>query len=132
VQVREAMSATVLTIGPTHTLRQAAEQMSARKVGAAVVHDPDSEGPGILTERDVLDALAQGQDADVELVGDHLTPDAVVAMPDWDLDRAATTMLSGGFRHLVVCDGPDVVGVLSVRDIVRVWSAARDSSQAIA
>ena len=125
MQVRDAMSTEVLTIGPTHTLRQAAKQMTARKVGAAVVHDPDSEGPGILTERDVLDGLARDQDPDTELVGDHLTPDAVVATPDWDLDRAADAMLAGGFRHLVVCDDDDIVGVLSVRDVVRAWAQAR-------
>ena len=127
MQVSDAMSRTVLTIGPTHTLRQAAAQMAARKVGAAVVLDPESEGPGILTERDVLEALAEDQDPDREIVGDHLTPDAVVATPDWDLDRAAAAMLAGGFRHLVVCDEDDVVGVLSVRDIVRVWSESRPS-----
>lgn len=132
MQVRDAMSPDVLTIGPTHTLRQAATQMATRKVGAAVVHDPDSVGPGILTERDVLDSLGRGQDPDTEIVGDHLTPDAVVATPDWDLDRAAAAMLSGGFRHLVVCDSDDVVGVLSVRDIVRAWSATRSSAGVIA
>ena len=104
--VREAMSATVLTIGPTHTLRQAAKLMAERKVGAAVVLDPDGEG----------------QDVDVELCGDHLTRDAVTAMPDWDLGRAANAMVNGGFRHLVVTDGHEVVGIISVRDIVKVWS----------
>lgn len=128
MQVRDAMSSEVLTIGPTHTLRQAAKQMAARRVGAAVVHDPESEGPGILTERDVLKSLADGQDPDTEIVGDHLTPDAVVATPDWDLDRAAEAMLTGGFRHLVVCDPDEIVGVLSVRDVVRVWSSARKAS----
>jgi CBS domain-containing protein len=125
VQVRDAMSSDVLTIGPTHTLRQAATQMAARRVGAAIVHDPEAGGPGILTERDVLKSLADGQDPDSERVGEHLTPDAVVATPDWDLDRAAEAMLSGGFRHLIVCDGDDIIGVLSVRDVVRVWSQAR-------
>jgi CBS domain-containing protein len=128
VQVRDAMSSEVLTIGPTHTLRQAARQMAGRRVGAAVVHDPESEGPGIITERDVLKSLADGQDPDAELVGDHLTPDAVVATPDWDLDRAAEAMLNGGFRHLVVCDGDEIIGVLSVRDVVRVWSRVRSTS----
>ena len=130
MQVRDAMSSDVLTIGPTHTLRQAATQMAGRRVGAAVVHDPDAGGPGILTERDVLKSLADGQDPDTELVGEHLTPDAVVATPDWDLDRAAEAMLAGGFRHLVVCDGDDIVGVLSVRDVVRVWSAERAGARA--
>ncbi|MCU1693517.1 MAG: hypothetical protein JWM64_2608 [Frankiales bacterium] len=122
--VRDAMTSAVLTVGPAHTLRQAATQMADRKVGAALVMDPDADGPGILTERDVLLAVAAGQDPERELVGDHLTADAVSAEPDWDLERAAATMVRGGFRHLVVCDGPDVVGVLSVRDLVRVWSSA--------
>jgi CBS domain-containing protein len=116
------MSATVLTIGPTHTLRQAAKLMAERKVGAAVVLDPHGEGPGILTERDVHDAVGEGQHDDDELCGEHLTRDAVTALPDWDLGRAATAMVSGGFRHLVVTDGHQVVGIISVRDIVKVWS----------
>ena len=122
MDVRDAMSATVLTIGPTHTLRQAAKLMAERKIGAAVVLDPDGDGPGILTERDVLEAIAAGQDVDVEVCADHLTRDAVTALPEWDLGRAATAMVNGGFRHLVVTDGHDVIGVISVRDIVRVWS----------
>jgi CBS domain-containing protein len=123
VDVRHAMSPTVLSIGPTHTLRQAARLMAEHKVGAAVVLDPDADGPGILTERDVLEAVAEGQDPDVEVAADHLTPDAVTAMPEWDLGRAAAAMVAGGFRHLVVCEGSEVVGILSVRDIVRVVSA---------
>ena len=122
--VRDAMTAAVLTIGPAHTLRQAARLMAERKVGAAVVMDPDSEGPGILTERDALLAVAAGQDPEGEAVGDHLTPDAVSAEPDWPLDKAAAAMVAGGFRHLVVCEGAEVVGVLSVRDLVKTWSAA--------
>jgi CBS domain-containing protein len=120
MQVRDAMSPDVLTIGPDHTLRDAARRMSARKVGAAVVLDGDQDQPGILTERDILDAVGQGQDVDAERVADHLTSDIVVAHPDWRLDKAAAAMVAGGFRHLVVCDGSDVVGMLSVRDIVRV------------
>ncbi len=65
--VRDAMSTVVLTIGPPdHTLRQAARLMSARRIGAAVVHDPDTCGLGILTERDILDAVGSGQDPDTE------------------------------------------------------------------
>jgi CBS domain-containing protein len=122
---RDAMSSVVLTIGPTHTLREAARRMSERKVGAAVVIDPQHDHPGILTERDVLDAVAAGQDVDVELVHAHLTSDIVVAAPDWSLDQAAAAMVQGGFRHLVVYDAGEVVGMLSVRDIVGVWSAQR-------
>src|ERR671936_3107944 len=73
MQVRDGMSEVVLTVGPGHTLRQAAQLMAKRKVGAAVVMDPESEGPGIVTERDLLTSIAAGQDPDRELVGDHLT-----------------------------------------------------------
>ncbi|MDQ1685239.1 MAG: hypothetical protein QOC82_1976 [Frankiaceae bacterium] len=120
MQVRDAMSTDVLTIGPNHTLREAAARMSGRKVGAAVVLDPDHDQPGILTERDILDAVGAGQDVDAERVHDHLTSSIVVAAPDWPLTKAAVAMNNGGFRHLVVCQGQDVIGVLSVRDIVRV------------
>src|SRR5438270_14068238 len=118
--VSDAMSREVLTIGPTHTLREAATRMSSRKVGAAVVLDGDQDQPGILTERDILDAIAQGQDVDVERVQDHLTSDIVVASPDWPVEKAAAAMVGGNFRHLVVCRGSEIVGMLSVRDIVRV------------
>ncbi|MDT7570462.1 MAG: hypothetical protein QOE05_636 [Actinomycetota bacterium] len=120
--VRDVMSPAVVTVGPTHTMRQVAKVMAAKKVGAAVVHDPDADGPGILTERDMLEAIAEGQDPDTEPASSHLTRDAVVAAPDWPLLQAAQTMLSGGFRHLVVCEGDEVVGVLSVRDVLRAWT----------
>jgi CBS domain-containing protein len=120
MQVNDAMSTEVLTIGPAHTLREAAARMSSRKVGAAVVIDGDQDQPGILTERDILDAIGAGQDVDEERVQDHLTNDIVVAAPDWPLEKAAAAMVGGGFRHLVVCRGRDIVGMLSVRDIVRV------------
>jgi CBS domain-containing protein len=96
--------------------------MAERRVGAAVVMDPDAPGPGIITERDVLDAIGKGQDVDAEVVGEHLTGDVVYAAPDWSLEEAAVAMVRGGFRHLIVTDGSDVVGVLSVRDIVRCWT----------
>ena len=122
MQVRDGMSDIVLTVGPGHTLRQAARLMAARKVGAAVVIDPDGEGPGILTERDILVSISEGQDPDSELVRDHLTAELVFAAPGWSLEQAAAAMVRGGFRHLVVVDGGETVGVLSVRDIVRCWT----------
>lgn len=124
MHVRDAMSELVVTVGPTHTLRDAARAMSARHVGAAVVLDEDGGGPGILTERDILDALASGADPDSEIVGLHVTTDAVVADPGWSLEDAATTMVRGNFRHLVVTEGGQVIGVLSVRDVLRSGVAA--------
>jgi CBS domain-containing protein len=55
-------------------------------------------------------------------VGDHLVRDIVMAAPTWSLERAAAEMVRRRFRHLVVIDGADIVGILSMRDIVRVWT----------
>ncbi len=121
MRVRDGMSSVVLTVGPGHTLSQAARAMSERGVGAAVVLDPEQPGPGILTERDVLDSLGGGQDPGAEKVSDHLSANLTFANPEWSLERAAEAMVRGGFRHLVVIDGGDLVGILSMRDIVRCW-----------
>jgi CBS domain-containing protein len=122
MQVREGMSPAVLAVGPAHTLRAVAGLMSERKVGAAVVLDPDGHGPGIITERDILLSLGSGQEPDREQVADHLTQEVVFAAPDWSLEEAAAAMVRGGFRHLIVVEGGEIVGVLSVRDIVRCWT----------
>jgi CBS domain-containing protein len=122
MQVREGMSPMIVTAGPGHTLRDAARLMSQRSVGAAIVMDPEGHGPGILTERDILRSVGAGQDPDRELVAEHLTSEAVYAAPDWSLEEAAAAMTRGGFRHLIVVEGGETVGVLSVRDIVRCWT----------
>src|SRR5215210_5022229 len=115
------MSGVVLTINPGHSLREAAKAMADRSVGAAVVVDPEEPGPGIITERDVLQSIAAGQSPDSEKVADHLSGRLTFAAPDWSLERAAEAMVRGGFRHLVIVDGGEMVGILSMRDIVRVW-----------
>jgi CBS domain-containing protein len=124
MHVKDGMSSVVLSLGSGHRLREAARLMAERKVGAAAVLDPDRPGPGIITERDILLSVAAGQDLDQEVVGDHLTDQAIVAAPDWSLDQAAEAMVAGAFRHLLVIDGGDLVGVLSMRDIVRCWTEA--------
>jgi signal-transduction protein with cAMP-binding, CBS, and nucleotidyltransferase domain len=119
--VRDGMTETVLAIGPSHTLRDAAQAMCSRNVGAAVVLDPDAPGPSVITERDILQAVGRGEDPNRELVGDHLTSNLILAAPDWSLERAAATMVRGRFRHLVVYEGGELAGVLSMRDIMRCW-----------
>ncbi|MDG5805469.1 CBS domain-containing protein [Streptomyces ossamyceticus] len=128
--VRDAMSTVVLTIGPDHTLRQAAALMSARRVGAAVVLDPDAGGLGILTERDVLNSVGLGQSPDTERAHAHTTNDVVFAAPSWTLEDAARAMAHGGFRHLIVLDEAAPVGIVSVRDIIRCWAPARQHAPA--
>jgi CBS domain-containing protein len=118
------MSSVVLTIGPSHSLREAARLMAERNVGAAVVVDPESPGPGIVTERDILRSLAADDDPSTELVRDHLADNLISASPEWSLEQAAETMIEHGFRHLLVVSGSELVGVLSMRDIVRCWVRA--------
>ncbi len=129
MKVREGMSEVVLSVGPGHTIREAASAMHERRVGAAVVVDPEAQGPGVITERDVLRCVGAGQDPDTELVSDYLTADLVFASPDWSLERAAAAMVRGGFRHLVVVESGELVGMLSMRDIVRCWTADGATSE---
>jgi CBS domain-containing protein len=130
MNVRDGMTKVVLSVGPAHTLRQAARLMSAQRVGAAVVVDPTHPGIGILTERDILDSVGAGQDPDTEMVADHRTSDVVFASPEWTLEQAASAMAAGNFRHLIVVEDRDVAGLLSMRDIVRCWAGSGASATA--
>jgi CBS domain-containing protein len=120
--VKDGMSEVVVTVGPGHSLREAARLMAERKVGAAVVMDPDSPTPGIVTERDILESIGSGQDPEREQVQDHLTGELIVASPEWSLEQAAETMVENNFRHLIVINGGELLGILSMRDIVRCWT----------
>lgn len=122
MHVREGMSEVVLTVGPTHTLREAAAMMTEKGTGAALVSDDETPVPGIVTERDILTSIGHGEDPDAERVADHMSDSVIAASPDWSLEHAAAEMSRRGIRHLVVYDGPELVGVLSMRDIVRVWT----------
>ena len=129
MQVRDGMSQVSLTVGPSHTLRQAAAKMVEKGVGAALVTDGgESPMPGIVTERDLLISVGAGEDPDVEKVGDHMSEGVIAAAPDWSLERAAAEMSRRNIRHLVVFEHADPIGVLSMRDIVRVWTSAGATS----
>ena len=123
MEVREGMSKVVLTLGPGHTLRDAAKRMTEKGVGAAVVIDDEYPGPRIISERDILTSLGRGQDPDAERVADHMSDTLIAASPAWSLERAAMEMSQRHIRHLVVVEGGELIGVLSMRDIVRVWTS---------
>ena len=97
--------------------------MVEKGTGAALVTDAESPMPGIVTERDLLISIGSGEDPDVELVADHMSESVIAASPDWSLERAAAEMSRRGVRHLVVFEDAELVGVLSMRDIVRVWTS---------
>jgi signal-transduction protein with cAMP-binding, CBS, and nucleotidyltransferase domain len=129
MHVRDAMTNVVVTAGPAHTLREVARLMTARGVGAAVVIDEEQAGPCIITERDILRSVGSDEAPDEERVREHLTADVILARPDWLLEQAAIEMVRGGFRHIIVVDGGDVVGILSMRDIVRCWTTDGATSE---
>ena len=115
------MTSVLVTIGLEHTLRDAARKMTERNVGAAVIIDAELPGPAIITERDLLRSNGRGESMDEEKVKDHLSAQLIHADPDWSLERAAIEMTRGGFRHVIVVEGPEVIGILSMRDVVRCW-----------
>jgi CBS domain-containing protein len=118
MEIRDLVVRDLVTVGPAHTLAQAAKLMNAKRVGSAIVLTDES--PGILSERDVLRAVAEGADPNEATVGDYMTWNAIVATSEWDSLEAARTMLEHGFRHLVVLDGASTqeVGILSIRDLM--------------
>ena len=122
MEVREGMSSIVLAVGPGHTLRDTAAKMTEKGTGAALVFDDEAPAPRIITERDILIAIGSGMDPDEVTVADHMSESVISAAPDWSLERAADEMVKRGIRHLVVVDHGELVGVLSMRDIVRCWT----------
>jgi CBS domain-containing protein len=123
MEVRDGMSSVVLTVGPGHSLREAARMMTERGVGAAVVIDDEMPAPGVISERDIINSLGRGEDPDAERVAEHRSDSVISAAPDWSLERAAMEMSRRHVRHLVVVEGGELVGVLSIRDIVRCWTS---------
>jgi CBS domain-containing protein len=119
MQVGKIMSAVTAVVGPEHTLRQAAERMVQHKTGAAIVLDQSLPGPHVITERDLLHVVAAGLSVDTERVGDHMNNAVITAAPTWSIAQAAALMVSHGVRHVLVFDGDALVGVLSMRDVVR-------------
>jgi CBS domain-containing protein len=112
------MSRDLLSVEPGLALSEVAKRMVAKDVGAVLV----TEGKrlvGILTERDVLRAVARGVDESTT-VADWMTPDPETLDPDESTEHAAVLMIHGGFRHLPVTEGDEVVGMLSIRDLMRV------------
>jgi len=131
VRVKDAMSADLLVVGTAVTVAEAARLMLKRHVGAAVVVDERIPGPGIITERDVMRAVADRRDPEATPVEACMTFEARTATTNWDLDTAAEEMIKGHFRHLVVVDEQgSMVGLVSMRDIVRARTRTAPASEA--
>ena len=112
------MTRDLLTVEPGEPLAEAAKRMASRGVGAVIVLE-DGRLSGILTERDLLKAVAGGL-REGALVSEWMTRHPETVESDDATDHAASLMIHGGFRHLPVVDGGELVGILSIRDLMRV------------
>ena len=107
----------LVTVDPATTLRRAAKVMTDRGVGCAVVVENENVA-GIVTERDILRSIAEDGRMDDVTVNDVMTRDVVSGAPGWELLKAVHTMTEGGFRHLLVMEMDDPVGIVSLRDLM--------------
>jgi CBS domain-containing protein len=107
----------LVTVDPSSSLRRAAQVMTDRGVGCAIAVE-DERVAGIITERDILHAVAKELNVDTTTVADVMTRDVVSGAPGWDLIKAVKTMTDGGFRHLLVMEMDDPVGIVSLRDLM--------------
>jgi len=107
----------LVTVEPGTTLHRAAHSMTDREVGAAVVIEREKV-VGIITERDVLRAVAAGSNVEETTVEDVMTRGVVSGAPGWDLIKAVKTMSERGFRHLLVMEMDEPVGIVSLRDLM--------------
>ncbi len=118
VTLRDFMtSGDVLTIEPSATLGEAARALRKRDVGAAVVVE-GGEVVGIFTERDLLRAIADSRHPDVGQVHSYMTPDPVTLPPHHSPSEAAQIMNERRFRHIPVMEGGELVGIVSIRDLM--------------
>jgi CBS domain-containing protein len=119
MNIQEVMDTELPTIAPETTLREAAQRMSGRNVGAALILDAAiGSYLGIITERDLLTAIAAGDDPDVRRVADSATSNIVSVLADASLEQAAEKMIEGGFRHLLVVTNGDAIGIVSMKDLI--------------
>jgi CBS domain-containing protein len=114
--VGEVMNRDLITVDPATTVAEAATVMGGKHVGSALVMD-DGRLSGIFTERDIVRALGEHFDAAGHPVSHWMTANPRTIGPDDSTDQALEMMLSGGFRHLPVVEGGEVVGMLSLRDV---------------
>lgn len=115
--VSDLMAGDLLTVEPGSRVADAAKSMDDRRVGAVLVFEADRL-VGVFTERDVLRAVAHGLSDDAT-VGDFMTRGPETIESDDTVEHAAVLMIHGGFRHLPVVDAGKVVGILSIRDLMR-------------
>ena len=122
-QLRDIMTEDVLSVAPEDTLGEVATKMVERSVGSVVVAD-FGRIVGVLTERDIMRAVAARTHSSDARVREWMTADPVTATADTTVQEAAATMFDNGFRHLPIVDGERAIGIVSIRDVAE-WSVDR-------
>jgi CBS domain-containing protein len=118
MEVGAVATTSVLTVRPGDSVQEVARRMTERNVGAAAVVMGDAS-PGIITERDLMRAMASGTDPASAAVEDFMTASAITASESWSVAEAAQVMIHGRFRHLLVLGSTgEITGILSIRDLV--------------
>jgi CBS domain-containing protein len=120
MRVRNLMKQPVIAAGPDQTLREAARLMHDHQIGALVVEEAGRLA-GIITERDLLRAAAEAKDLDREPIAGLMSTDVVTAGSNYDVNVAAALMHERHIRHLIVQDQDEVLGMLSLRDVLSVF-----------
>ena len=110
---------TVVTVRPDQTVREAVKLLADKHIGAVVVVDETRHPVGIISERDVIRLLTQNDNALDELVNRVMTRDVIIARPGDDTRAVSKTMTVGRFRHLPVMDHHELVGIISIGDVVK-------------
>ncbi|TVR08365.1 MAG: CBS domain-containing protein [Salinarimonadaceae bacterium] len=119
-QVLAEKGGDVVTIGPDKTLAEAAAMLAKRKIGAVVVTREGADVAGILSERDIIRALAdKGQQSLTDHVSAHMTSEVVTCPPEADMDHLMRAMTRGKFRHVPVVEAGRLVGIVSIGDVVK-------------
>ncbi|HEX8002047.1 MAG TPA: CBS domain-containing protein [Mycobacteriales bacterium] len=130
MRVADIMTNASVTESPSDSLRSAADTMWRQQTGSLLVMDGD-DLVGIITERDVMKAVAQQKDVDATPVSDVMTRDVLTIGPDTSAHEAARHMASRWIRHLPVVEGERVVGIVSQRDLVGVFAALRSDPDSV-
>ena len=130
MQVRDVMTEATVTDTPTDNLRTAAERMWREQTGSLLVTQ-DGRLIGIITERDVLRAVAFGADPDQSSVDEVMTAEVFTVGPDTNLQDAAREMAARWIRHLPVVAGTEILGVVSMRDVTGVFAALAPGTVAV-
>ncbi len=122
MQVRDIMTQATATESPQDSLRSAAERMWRQQTGSLIIAEGD-ELIGIITERDLLRAVALGADPDKTTVDDAMTTQVFTVPPDMQLQDAAREMAARWIRHLPVVGSGKILGIVSMRDVTGVFAA---------